>query len=185
MKTNRYVQHTEKNLKVFSSEFARIILVTCAEIDTVCRLLCKEIDPSCNFSDDSIRSGDIKEYSKIILDKYPKLINTEIYSNTLQRIIKPWEGWISVPNYQSPEWWKGYQLLKHYRHLHFEEATLEKALYSASALFVILMYLHKTAYNFTADEKNIDWPSCFISRSMQDINGSSDYMDDVEQLPDF
>lgn len=185
MKTNRYIQHTEKNLKAYSSEFARIILVACAEIDTICRLLCKEIDSSCDFPNDSTRSGDIKEYCKIIIGQYPKLPTTEIVFTTLQEKKKPWDGWANLPTYKSPNWWKEYQLIKHYRHNNFEKATLENSLFAVSSLLVLLMYLHKKVFGYTRSIKTGD-PVCFFSRSLLDFDDAefgNEY--DAKQLPDF
>ena len=183
--TNRYLQHTERNLNAFSSEFARIILVACAEIDTICRLLCKEIQSDCDFPDATTRSGDIAEYGRIILSRFPLLATTEVYFTTLQANKKPWDGWMISPNFKSPKWWKDYQLIKHYRHNNFDKATLENALYAVSSLYIMLMYLNKTAFGFTKDI-NTDDPDCFYSRAIFDYDESQlgdNYT--IKQLPDF
>jgi len=182
--TNRYIQHSEKNLMAYSSEFARIILVACAEIDTICRLLCKEIDNTCDFSDDSTRSGDIRQYSGIILSRYPKLTTTEVELTTLQIKKKSWKGWENKPTYQSPQWWKDYQMIKHYRHLNFEKANLENALLSVSSLFILLLYLHKTAYGFTFNPE-LNEPKCMMSLSLFDMDDRVLDKYEYESLPDF
>jgi hypothetical protein len=180
METNPYVEHSNKNLNTYSSEFARIILVTCAEIDTICRLLCKEIDNSCDFPDDSTISGDIREYCKVILSKYPKLTTAEINITTLGYKIKPWDGW----QYQSPLWWKHYRLIKHYRHTNFKKANLKNAIYALASLFVLLLYLHKTVFGF-AFNVDLSEPECVMSFYIldSDDNGLNKYK--AEQLPDF
>ncbi len=60
LKTKRFVDFSqESNLKVNSIEFARIILSSCAEIDMVCKELCKKLNkPKCN---------NIKNYRETIL----------------------------------------------------------------------------------------------------------------------
>lgn len=184
MNTNRYICHSDNNLNAYSSEFARIILVTCAEIDTVCRLLCKEIDSSCDFPDDSTRSGDIKEYCRIILTRFPKLPSTEVYFTTIKQNMKPWDGWQTSPNYQSPVWWNDYQFIKHYRHTNFEKAKLKNAFQAVASLFVLLMYLHKTVFHYTRSVETDD-PICFYSPCMMDFDSNLGEKYDVKQLPDY
>lgn len=184
MKTCRYIQHDEKNMNAFSSEFARIILISGAEIDTICRLLCKEIDSSCDFPDDSTKSGKIDEYSKIILRQFPKLPTTKIYCTTIESYKKPWDGWQYISSYKSPVWWREYQKIKHYRHNNFEKATLENSILAVSSLFVMLMYLHKKVFNFTKNIQLND-PNCFEHFSCLDYDDTQLKKYKVEQLPDF
>lgn len=184
MKTNRFVQHSNNNLNAYSSEFARIILTSCAEIDTICRLLCKEIDNSCDFPDDSTISGGIQEYCKLILTKYPKLPTTEINITTLEDKIRPWDGWQLPPHYQSPLWWKDHQLIKHYRHKHFEKANLANAMFALASLFVLLMYLHKTVFGF-AFSMELSEPECVMSFCTLDCDESGLEKYKAELLPGF
>lgn len=43
--TSRFVEVCENNLKTYSSEFAKIIMITCSEIDSLCKMLCDFTDP--------------------------------------------------------------------------------------------------------------------------------------------
>ncbi len=183
-KTDRYVQHCKENLNVYSSEFARIILVACAEIDTICRLLCKEIKPTCNFTDAQTKDGKIDKYANIVLSEFPKLPTTEIYVNTIQEYISQWDGWLIKPNYHSPTWWSDYQLIKHYRHSYFLKASLGNSISSVASLLVLLLYLRKKAFGFPM-HWNSDYPKCFYSNSMLDISQPSDEDLEIKKLPDF
>ena len=184
-KTTRYVEHTVDNDNVYSAEFSKIILSSCAEIDTVCRLFCKKIDPNSTFVDSSLRGGDIRNYAETILQVFPKLPQTEIYFTKYYTEKKPWEGWTLTPQYQSPQWWRDYQLIKHYRHEHFRRATLFNALHSTAALYVILLYLHKVEFHFTSGSM-MDHPNLFFSRTLLDLDqGEMDAMVELRQLPDF
>ena len=41
-----YVEFAEDNYSTYSIEFERMLLAICSEIDVLCKLLCKEIDPT-------------------------------------------------------------------------------------------------------------------------------------------
>ena len=99
LKTCEYVEHDDLNLETYSNAFARIILAANSEIDVICRLFSYEINPSVNYADDTVTSGNIKKYAEVILAKYPKLVNTPIESLTLRRVIVPWKDWEKEPNY--------------------------------------------------------------------------------------
>ena len=42
-KTNQYVSHSEKNQYTYSDEFAKIILLSCSEIDSLLKTVCKTL----------------------------------------------------------------------------------------------------------------------------------------------
>lgn len=185
LETCKYVEHDDSNLKVYSNAFARIILAANSEIDVICRLFSYEIDPGVNYADDTVASGNIKQYANVILGKYPKLINTSIESITLKKTILPWQDWTIAPNYNSPIWWKDYQKVKHYRHSNFQLASLENAIFSVAALCILLLYFNKHVLGYSGIIEGLD-SACFYSRAMLDIDESSFiHRYDVEQLPDF
>ena len=57
-KTIDFVEVCYDNDSAYSYEYAKIILLACSEIDVICRLLCKTIDPATDF-DDSSREQEI------------------------------------------------------------------------------------------------------------------------------
>lgn len=143
-----YIEVSEKNFKTYSFELSKLLQLACSEIDSVCRLLCNNIDSSNNYFDEAIYSGKITDYKKVILKKYPKLIQSEVIVSDLDDSIKPWAEWA---NSNSPEWWKSYNHVKHYRHSKFEEANLENTIYALSALMILNLYINR------ASSKNQDY----------------------------
>ena len=47
---SRYIDFDTENDKVFSIELARILLITCSEIDVVLKLLCEKLNSNNNFN---------------------------------------------------------------------------------------------------------------------------------------
>jgi hypothetical protein len=136
-----YIEVDPVNFKVFSLELSKLLQISCSEIDSVLRLLCSEIDTKCGFSAHEDRNGNISEYKKIIFRRFPEIENSEIFlPHLLTGSIKPWQGWT---NKKPPKWWVSYNLIKHYRHSSFSEATLENVINSLSALMLAILYLYR------------------------------------------
>lgn len=131
-KTSRYAEPMGQET-VFSFEYYKIISLSCAEVETVLKLICKTIDEEKN-------PRNIKEYAEILLAKYPKIVETEVSVSRIFDVIKPFEDW-SVE--KCTFWWDEHQDIKHSRHLHFQKATYKNALYSLAVLYVLLLYLSK------------------------------------------
>ena len=135
-----YIEIHPDNFKVYSLELSKILQSSCAEIDSVLRLICTEVDASCDFADHEQKNGKIGEYKKIIFKRFPQIDQAEIYLPHLSDSIKPWAGWT---NKNPPKWWDSYNLVKHYRHSNFKEARLENAINSMSALMLLILYLYR------------------------------------------
>jgi hypothetical protein len=138
--TNNIVEFCEDNYAVYSIEYAKLLLSTCSEIDVLFRLLCSTIDTNCKFSDENSRNGNIVEYYKIICNTYPKIIDSELNIYIMDISIKPFENWSEN---KSPNWWKDYNKVKHYRHSNYKKANLKNCIYSLSALAILNMYLFR------------------------------------------
>ena len=135
--TLNYVHLDEANLKTFSFEFAKLLVNISTEFETICKLICKEIDGS--------SSGNIKEYKETILNKFPKIWSTPVYiDKASQTEIHPLKKWETVGG--RLEWWNAYNNIKHERHKYFEEATLKNSLYALGGLLILEVYLYKIAY---------------------------------------
>ena len=135
-----YIEIHQDNYDAYSFELSKLLQLSCSEVDSVCRLLCKTIDPNNNYFNESAYSGNIAQYKSTILDAYPLLTKSEIHIPDLGTKLSPWEDWESK---NSPEWWEGYNKVKHYRHSCFKEANLKNTLYSMSALMVLILYLYR------------------------------------------
>ena len=146
--TTNFVEVCDDNDKTYSFEFAKIIMLACSEIDVLCRLLCKAINPSSDFEDSTTRTGNIKEYADLILPRFPKIVTFEIYNDKKHCPIIPFKDWHITPSYSSPTWWNDYQLIKHYRHDEYKRANQSNAFYSVAGLIILNFYL----YRLIADE---------------------------------
>ena len=102
--TLNYVEFSQDNFLTYSVEFEKQLLSICSEVDVLCKLLCKEIDPSRS-------SSKINEYADIL---------TGINGFTSAKVIfgqdgekyTPFIGWTTE---DSPSWWKAYNKVKHER----------------------------------------------------------------------
>jgi hypothetical protein len=131
---SRYVELARSNYNTYSNEFARIIMVASSEIDTIFRELCKNISPSSNPSN-------ILEYYPIITERFPTIIEHGVVMLNHDLTFEPWRAWSSTV---SPDWWsKAYNKIKHERTTNFEQANLENALLSVSALLLLILYYHE------------------------------------------
>lgn len=135
-----YIEICSENYNVHSVELSKILQLSCAEVDSVCRCLCSLINHTNSYSDDSNRSGAIQEYKEIIYDKYPNLTLCKIHVVGLNEDITPWKDWETK---NSPDWWYLHNKVKHYRHSCFKDANLKNTLFSMSGLMVLILYLYR------------------------------------------
>jgi hypothetical protein len=134
----RYVEFSPANYGCYSNEFAKLILLAAAEVDSVWQALCAHLNPSA-------KAGNIADYYPILLAQYPLLTKCEIAIPRYQLTFCPWKDWTEV---KRPDWWsKSYNKLKHERTAHFSSATLEAALNAVGAQFLALQLFHRAANN--------------------------------------
>lgn len=136
MHTARYAEPIGQ-ADVYSFEYYKIIMLACSEVETVFKIICKTINENCN-------PRNITDYAKIVLEKYPNIIKTEVNVSRINSSIKPFESWTVE---KCMFWWDEHQDIKHHRHTDFKKATYKNALYSLAGLYVLLLYLMK-ANNF-------------------------------------
>jgi len=131
---SRYVEFDEKNFNCFSIEIARVLLASGAEVDVVCKQICKAIDA--NSSADSIN-----KYRSEIGPVFPDIPQFQILLPRFGLTLTPWDEW-SKPN-GVPLWWTAYNKIKHHRDSEYHRANLKNALNSVAGLFVMVVYLYK------------------------------------------
>lgn len=154
----RYIEFHEDNYETYSLENTRILIAAAAEIDVVCKQICKQID--------SVSTADnIFKYRNEILPKYPIFAQFEVVMPRYGLSLKPWDNWNSD---QSPYWWDAYNNMKHHRDTHYSEANLKNVLNAAAGLFIACLYLYKDkAEGVDRKEKGKDahfntYPSIFL-----------------------
>jgi hypothetical protein len=137
----RYVQFGENfgensnqdNYKTFSLEFARIIVASGAECDTVMKKLYKSICGS--------EAPDILRRFAVLNSAYPTLVRHEIEIPKYSLSFTPWETWSSD---NSPDWWgNAYDKIKHERDVYFVNANLRNAILATAGLLCTLMYYYR------------------------------------------
>jgi len=127
--TSRYIEPRGQE-GVYSFEFAKLLVLTCIEIEAVfkeiCRTVCGKEPPQ-----------DMSKYKETILGKYPKIIEATVSIKRLGRSIKPFEYW----GEGKLSWWDAYQKVKHSRDKYFRLATYLNAVTAISALHILIHYL--------------------------------------------
>lgn len=135
--TSRYIEPLGQE-DVYSFEFAKLIILSCTEIESVFKKICFVIT-------NNQVEGNISSYKEIILGKYPKITKARVFVLRLGKILEPFKGW----DEGKLEWWTTYQEVKHNRGEFFFKATYKYAVNSLAALYVLIFYLSKiTGYNF-------------------------------------
>ena len=162
--TSRYIEPDGQE-NVYSYEFAKLIILSCTEVENSLKTLCMEkIGKEC---------GNISEYKNVVLNFFPKIVEAEVYVSRWAKSIQPFFGW----NVGKLSWWEAYNDLKHNRGRNFKNATYENAVYSLAALYLLILYLAKV-----------------INARISNARGTyiiSDYTDKyivcspIKQLPDF
>ncbi len=139
--TSRFVEFRYDNFSTFSAEYSKIILLTCSEIEVICKLLCNEIEPGFKES-----NSNLETYAGIILKRFPMLTECKLVVTYDKSIIMPFEEWRITP-YSSPQWWKDYQGIKHSRHNNFKNAHLANALNAVAGLIILNLYMYRLVMN--------------------------------------
>jgi len=131
----RYVEPHADNAKTYSLEFARQILTTCAQFETVARLLC-----SWRFHQ-SPRG--IQQVLSHLNEIWPGLAGWRTRFYPQNEVVAPFAEWTSS---KMPSWWLAYNKLKHEPTKNLPFATLTVAVQSVAALgLTTLHYLRHNA----------------------------------------
>ena len=144
MVLSRYVEFNEKNFECFSIEMARILLAAGAEVDVVCKQLCRTFDPNS-------KANSINNYQSEITSKIPGIPAFEVTVPRFGLTLHSWDAWATRT---VPIWWTGYNKVKHHRDSHYGQANLKNALNAVAGLFVVTVYLYKGEA-----EKSGLWPA--------------------------
>lgn len=130
--TARYVEPIGQE-NVYSIEFAKIIILSCTELESVFKALCLGIDGS--------KCGNIGQYKEKILGRFPLIVEAVVEIPRSGTQLKPFEGWGSGPL----SWWDAYTDVKHTRGKLFNQASYQNAVYALSALYISILYYSEFA----------------------------------------
>lgn len=129
---SRYVEFDEKNFGCFSIEIARILLACGAEVDVVCKQVCKAISQNS-------KARDIHTYRVELNQRYPNIPNFQVLMPRFGLTLVPWDEWSKA--HGVPDWWTAYNKVKHERDSEYQRASLKNALNAVGGLFVILLHM--------------------------------------------
>lgn len=145
----RFVELDPSNFNTFSVEFSKQLQSICSEFDVICKSICK-------YYDSRSTASNIVHYTEIILNQLPDITNSEISIIGIDGFtLKALELWTQTP-YQSPNWWKEYNDVKHNRFENFKKANLGNVIYALAALYTLELNLLKLIC--TRDEDTHDIP---------------------------
>ena len=131
---SRFIELHEDNFKCFSIEISRLLMAASAEVDVVCKQLCKKINPKSN-------AGSINKYQEEILIKYNSIHNFKVLIPRHGLSLQPWKNW-GIEKDNPPSWWTAYNKIKHHHHTHYHRGNLKNALNSVAGLFIMVLHLY-------------------------------------------
>lgn len=131
----RYVEPHQDNATAYSLEFARQILATCAQFETVARLLCSD-----RFQQ-SPRG--IQQILGQLNNIWPGLTGWRTRFWPQNVVVSPFADWTPTT---MPAWWAAYNKLKHEPTQNLSFASLTSSIHSVAALgLTTLHYLRHNA----------------------------------------
>lgn len=131
---SRFIEFDERNFECFSIEISRILLTSAAEVDVVCKQICKKLNPASS-------AEDIHQYREEIKPVHPKIPDFKVLIPRHGLTLTPWDNWNEERGV--PLWWTAYNKIKHHRDSEYHRANLRNALNSVAGLFVMVLYLYK------------------------------------------
>lgn len=139
--TIQYVAPSKENKNTYSDEFTKIILLSCSEIDSIFKLLCK-----LNDLDIDGKKYNMSYYAKLL--EKNRHIKSETYGsgyvttvNESFLAVTPFENINSKLRYGGLEWWENYQCLKHDRMKNAKKGNLNTAISSLAAHYILMRLL--------------------------------------------
>jgi len=132
--TLNYVHYHDDNKNAYSNEFAKIILLSCSEIDVILKQLCKKYNKKS-------RAKNIFHYGTYLSKTFQGIGSTKVECPIISEEFQPFSNW-SNDKIIKPDWWESYNKIKHERNTNFPKANQKNAFESCAGLFLLLLYLN-------------------------------------------
>lgn len=146
VETLNYVALSKDNENTYSNEYAALLQMIGAELDSFFKVYCK-------FGASEIKN--ISDYYQFVTTDYPEILTQEIRVRSADLTFRPFEGWNGIQAKQSLFWWLAFDNIKHSRTTNRKDANQKNTVYALSALFLLEMkYLSK----ITAQNNEMDIP---------------------------
>ena len=141
IQTDDYVSIEKDNYNTFSSQYTKLLLTTCSEMDSIAEILC-------GMHENKIPFG-IKNKLDLLIEEYPNLkkyrVNTK-YPYDIKNIAPMVKFDDSVS-----DWWQAYNDIKHRRmetneagRYNYTKANLKNVLYAMAALYILNRKLYES-----------------------------------------
>lgn len=150
---SRYIEFDDSNQFTYSIELARILLSASSEVDVLMKQFCKLLDSSS-------RTSSINAYRECVTTLCPNFARENAYIGRFGLSMSPWDNWIGSTN---PDWWTGYNKVKHHRDEHFTKANLKNAINAVAALHILVVYFYKYDFSLKA---GISISFCQVTRDL-------------------
>lgn len=126
----RYVELAPANFPTYSIEMARMLMAATQEIDVLLKQLCAAKGQV---------AKDEQGYRHSVPQLYSRFGHSKIQVIPFGLDFIPFASWHTGI---TPKWWTANNKVKHERHTHFREASLENTLNAACGLLVANLYYH-------------------------------------------
>lgn len=157
LELSRWIEFCTANNNVYSLELARLLMTVAAESDVVAKALCKRIKPNS-------RASGINSYQSELVVAYPMLPQATVEMPRFGLSFTPWENWSVQCN--SPDWWRGYNHVKHDRAQRFTEASLKNVLNATAALLLLIVMLYSADHTYLIPSPKIFIPRTFATNEV-------------------
>lgn len=168
--TSRYIEPAGQE-NVYSFEFAKLLILSCTEVESVLKIICCEIEGR------QVR-GNMDVYRETVLRRYPKIVQSTVYVSRLGKNIEPFAAW----NTGKLSWWYAYQEVKHNRAGYFTEATYQNAVNALAALYILIFYLAKI-FNLDFDNRASSYITSKYSYEIMLFRAPKELPDFEEESP--
>jgi hypothetical protein len=95
----RFVEFDERNFSCFSIEIARVLFAAAAEVDVVCKQVCRSINTASS-------ADNIHNYRDEIVPVFPKIPAFPVLLPRFGLSLTPWDEWNKPRGV--PYWWTAY-----------------------------------------------------------------------------
>lgn len=150
--TSRFVASSYENKNTYSDEFAKIILLSCSEIDSILKIICKlkgveKKDNEYNMKIYVQVLSEIEDIKEIAYSPYPST-----YIDERSLIVFPFKEIDKNKKYGGLSWWNTYQALKHNRLESAEKGNLYNAVSAVAAHYILMRTLIEFLYDYDGKE---------------------------------
>lgn len=133
--TLNYVALSTDNAAAYSNEYAGLIQMIGAEMDSFFKVYC-------GFSATDVKN--IAKYYPVVISDFPEITTQNVAVRMAGMTITPFSGWNGDKPKQSLFWWKAFDNIKHSRTTNIHDGCQKNVVYALAALYLLEMkYLQK------------------------------------------